>query len=75
MQINSAAPAKQASLPWYRYGMVWMVIALPLIVVIASLVTISIAFSNSPEVIPRTQQQLPQAEIETNASPVVDSSE
>ena len=57
MQINISEPVTEASLPWYHYGMVWMVIALPLIVVVASMVTISIAFNNSPEIIPSKQQQ------------------
>ena len=63
MQINSShAPSEstastassrfvEPSLPWYRYGMVWMVIALPFIVVVASMVTMSIAFKNAPQVI------------------------
>ena len=51
MQENTSMSHVEKSLPWYRYGMVWMVIALPLIVVAASMVTISIAFSNPPQVI------------------------
>lgn len=37
--------------PWYRVGMVWMAIGLPLAVVVASLVTVTIAYQNSPTII------------------------
>ncbi len=37
---------------WYRYMMVWLVIALPLIVVIASMVTVTIAHQNAPQLVP-----------------------
>jgi hypothetical protein len=36
------------SLPWYRYGMVWMIIMLPLTVVVAALFTVGIAMQNAP---------------------------
>lgn len=36
------------SLPWYRYGMVWMIIMLPLTVVVAALITVGIAMQNAP---------------------------
>jgi len=37
--------------PWYRVGMVWLVIALPLIVVVACMITINIAIKHSPKII------------------------
>ncbi len=37
---------------WYRFGMVWMMIALPLIAVVASLTTVAIAYKNAPQIIP-----------------------
>lgn len=43
---------QEIELPWYRYGMVWMVILLPLMVVVASSVTIYIAYDNAPEIVP-----------------------
>ncbi len=43
---------QEIELPWYRYGMVWMVILLPLLVVAASSVTIYIAYDNAPEIVP-----------------------
>ena len=42
--------------PWYRHGMVWMVIALPLAVVVASMVTISIAIDSAPVIIEKAPQ-------------------
>ncbi|RBP50696.1 hypothetical protein [Arenicella xantha] len=37
--------------PWYRIGMVWLMISLPLIVVIASMVTVVIAYQNAPNIV------------------------
>ena len=34
--------------PWYRYAMVWMVVMLPASVVVASMITIAIAYKNAP---------------------------
>ena len=39
------------SLPWYRVGMVWLVILLPLTVVIASMFTIALAHKHAPDLI------------------------
>lgn len=36
------------SLPWYRYGIVWLVVILPLIAVAASITTLYIAHQNAP---------------------------
>jgi hypothetical protein len=36
------------SLPWYRYGMVWLIIMLPATVVVAALFTVAIAMQNAP---------------------------
>jgi hypothetical protein len=35
--------------PWYREPMLWLVIALPLIAVIASFLTLAVAIKVSPE--------------------------
>lgn len=40
--------AERETTPWYRIGMVWLVIALPLTAVIASLITVKIAHQNAP---------------------------
>lgn len=37
--------------PWWRYGMVWMVIAGPLVVVVAGIVTAVIAFRGADPVV------------------------
>ena len=37
--------------PWYQYGMVWMIIMLPLLVVVASMVTVVIAHNNAPIIV------------------------
>jgi len=44
--------SQEIELPWYRYGMVWMVILLPMLVVLASSFTIYIAYSNAPDIVP-----------------------
>ena len=50
--VNSTAETNgQTNMPWYRYPMVWVVIALPAIVVIASMVTIKIAVDHAPVII------------------------
>ncbi|MBT8115568.1 MAG: hypothetical protein KJP04_09310 [Arenicella sp.] len=41
-------------LPWFRYGMVWMVILLPLLVVVASLITVVIAHNHAPVIIEKS---------------------
>jgi hypothetical protein len=40
--------------PWYRIGMVWLMIALPVIAVVASLITVGIAHQNAPSIIPKS---------------------
>lgn len=40
----------QKTLPWYRYGIVWLVIILPAIAVTASITTVIIAHQNAPEI-------------------------
>ncbi len=37
--------------PWYKFPMVWFVIALPTIAVIASITTLVIAAKNAPQVL------------------------
>lgn len=46
--------------PWWRYGMVWMVIAGPLIVVIASLVSAVVAIRGADAVVSSSTDQDPQ---------------
>ena len=47
----SSAPAP---LPWWRYGMVWFMLAGPAIVVVAGLVTAGIAFRHADIVLTET---------------------
>lgn len=51
--VTSAVKSQEAppSLPWWRYGMVWMVIAGPAIVVVAGFITLWIAISRPDPVV------------------------
>lgn len=51
---NIKPSAQQSPEPWYRVGMVWLMIGLPFIVVVASLVTVTIAYQNAPQIISRS---------------------
>lgn len=42
---------KNKQVPWYKVGMVWLMLGLPLAVVVASLVTVVIAHKNAPIII------------------------
>lgn len=55
--LANSASRGAASPPekWYRIGMVWMMIALPLIAVVASLTTVAIAYKNAPQIISVSQ--------------------
>lgn len=44
--------------PWYRHFYVWMLILLPASVVVASIITVHIAFSNAPQIIPKTPKTI-----------------
>lgn len=51
-QQPAAAP------PWWRVGMVWLVVGGPLAVVVASLVTVAIAVAGAEEVLTRPAPSL-----------------
>lgn len=51
MQKSIHALADAARQPWWRVGMVWMVIGGPLVVVVASMVTAVIAYRGADVVI------------------------
>ena len=55
MSAMTAPPPVQPppARPWYRQPYVWMVIGGPLIVVVASLITVTIAVRNADTVLPR----------------------
>jgi len=44
--------------PWWRIGMVWLVLGGPLAVVVASLVTVAIAYEGAEEVLTRPAPSL-----------------
>ena len=50
--MDMVQDTQEIELPWYRYGMVWMVILLPMLVVVASSFTIYIAYDNAPVIVP-----------------------
>lgn len=50
---NPPARGDAPHTPWWRIGMVWLVIGGPLVVVVASLVTTAIAVSGAEEVLTR----------------------
>lgn len=61
MQTMSAVPSSPPSTPrpWFREPFVWMVIGGPLVVVIASIVTVTIAVRNPDPVLPREAAPAP----------------
>jgi hypothetical protein len=44
--------------PWWRVGMVWLVLGGPLAVVVASLVTVTIAYVGAEEVLTQPTKQI-----------------
>jgi uncharacterized protein len=53
--------ARKASSPWWRVGMVWLVIGGPLAVVVASLVTAAIAAAGADDVLSDAVRQAGEA--------------
>ena len=52
MQIdNSNAKSKSQTTPWWSFGYVWLLISGPLLVIIASFITLYIAMNNPDPVI------------------------
>jgi uncharacterized protein len=61
MMPQQRVPASQpeaAAAPWWRFGIVWLVVGGPLLVVVASLVTAVIAVSGAEEVLTRPAPSL-----------------
>lgn len=50
----AAAEPAPPSTPWWRVGMVWLVVGGPLVVVVASLVTAVVAYRGADEVLVQT---------------------
>ncbi|WP_369802406.1 nitrogen fixation protein FixH [Limnohabitans sp. DM1] len=58
--MSNTLNSQQAGQPWWRFGMVWMVVGGPAVVVVAGLITFYIAASNPDPVLtvtPRTATQ------------------
>jgi uncharacterized protein len=51
MLNNAAPPPPPASLAWWRYGHVWLVLAGPLVVIIASFITLWLAVTRPDPVL------------------------
>ena len=55
--------------PWFREPMVWMVISGPLVVVLASIVTVTLAIQNPDPVLDRQPAVAPNAAVLDKLSP------
>lgn len=55
--------------PWFREPMVWMVIGGPLVVVVASIVTVTLAIQNPDPVLDRKPVAIPSAAVLEKLSP------
>ena len=56
MDIETRSPESAAApvvMPWWRVGMVWVVVGGPLVAVVASLITLAIAVESAEEVLTR----------------------
>lgn len=60
---------QEQSLPWYRYPIVWFAFALPVIVVIASMVTIVIAHKNPPQMLDKVFENQTESSQQNNSKP------
>lgn len=50
--LSAAASRVGPASPWWRHGMVWLVVAGPLVVVVASVATLLIALAHPDPVLP-----------------------
>ncbi len=58
--MNNTLNARQEGQPWWRFGLVWMILGGPAVVVVAGFITLYIAVSNPDPVLqvtPRTAAQ------------------
>ena len=51
--VTAAAPEHAA--PWWRFGIVWFALGGPAVVVVASLVTMAIAFNGADPIVPEAR--------------------
>jgi len=52
---KTSGGAQEPHTPWWRVGMVWLVVGGPLVVVVASVVTAVVAYRGADEVLVQTQ--------------------
>lgn len=69
MPLNSPpmAAADPTSTPWWRVRMVWLVIAGPLCVVVASLVTVTIAVRGADDILTTDRSSMKSADSQVPA--------
>jgi hypothetical protein len=58
---NPSPSERKACAPWWRFGMVWLVVGGPAAVVVASLVTVAIAAAGADDVLPDAVRQAGEA--------------
>ncbi len=51
MTTSDMTPSGKDTMPWWKYKMVWLVIGGPLVVVVASFVTLALAIRNPDPVL------------------------
>lgn len=66
MSAHTASPPPR---PWFREPLVWMVIGGPLLVVIASIVTVTLAIQNPDPVLDRRPVAVPSAAVLDKLTP------
>ena len=69
--MHDAAKLAPVARPWWRYGMVWMVISGPLVVVIAGIVTAVIAFRDADPVVTDRPVSAPTAQQALDLQPAM----
>lgn len=57
MPADESATSANVSLPWWRYGHVWLVIAGPVLVVIAGFWTLRLAITHPDELVTESRVQ------------------
>ncbi len=55
---TTETPSPQPVPPWWRVGMVWLVLGGPAAVVVASMVTVTIAYVGAEEVLTQPTKQI-----------------
>ncbi|MCW5663946.1 MAG: nitrogen fixation protein FixH [Piscinibacter sp.] len=66
---SRTAPNERPSLPWWRSGMVWLVIAGPAAVVVASLITAAVAWTHVDPIVTANGRFGPNDDVATPRDP------